>query len=161
MLDLESQSSFKTIRLIIAALALGMIAFGAMVVFMITGGVLSTDPALANILLLALLGLAFAEAAAYVVLRAVFLKRVREEWTGAVADETSVPGVLGAFVTLSLIGAAMAEGIGLFGTVILMLTGAWLAIIAPAAALIVIAFLFPTHGKFTSFASNVTGRHWG
>lgn len=160
MIDLDSIRAFRTIRLVVAAMATGVLAFGAMVVFMITGGVITTNPALANILLLTLAGLAFVEVVAYTMVRAICLDRARRAWNGAVADESSVDGVLSCFSTLTLIGAAMAEGFGLFGIVIFLLAGAWVAIAASALALLVIAIQFPSRARFTSFARNVTGRHW-
>jgi hypothetical protein len=67
--------------------------------------------------------------------------------------------VLPAFHTLTLIRSAMAEGFGLFGLVIIMVTGAKLALVAPVLALVVLVLGFPARHRLTALTSILTGRN--
>lgn len=65
------------------------------------------------------------------------------------------------FFTATLIPAALAEGWGLFGAVILFLTGQWLAIAAPAIAIFIFAKLFNVRDGFERFKEEVGRIHNG
>ncbi|MBU0617697.1 MAG: hypothetical protein KKI02_08260 [Planctomycetes bacterium] len=152
--------NLQNLRLIIPAMAMGVILFAAIVIFLITGGSMSTNPELANVLLFTLVALAVMELAAYVVVRKVITGNLRRRWLGHAVEDVPPEELLKWFQTLTLVGAAMAEGLSLFGLVILLVTGNWLAIVAPAIGLLLIARHFPTRDKLNRFGGNVTGQHW-
>lgn len=156
----EMPASLQNLRLIIPAMAMGMILFAAIVIFLITSGRMDTDPEPANLLLLVLAALAVAELAAYVVIRKVITGNLRRRWLGHAVEDVPPEELLKWFQTLTLVGAAMAEGLSLFGLVILLVTGNWPAIVAPAIGLLLIALHFPTRDKLNRFAGSVTGQHW-
>jgi len=153
--------NLQNLRLIIPAMAMGVIIFAAIVIFLITGGSMSTDPEPANLLLLVLAAFAVTELAAYVVVRKVVAGNLRRRWLGRAVEDVPSEELVKWFQTLTLVGAALAEGLSLFGLVILLITGNWLAIAAPAIGLLLIARNFPTRDKFNRFAGSITGQHWG
>ncbi len=152
--------SLQNLRLIIPAMALGVIIFAAIVIFLVAGGRMNTHPTLENPLLLALVALAVMEVVAYIVIRKVITGNLRRRWLGHAAEDVPPDELAKWFQTLTLVGAALAEAPSLFGLVILLITGNWLAIAAPAIGLLLIALHFPTRDKLNRFAGNVTGQHW-
>jgi hypothetical protein len=152
--------SLRQLRLIIPAMAMGVILFAAVVVFLVTSGSITADAALANVLLLALTALAAAELVGYLIARKALTGRLRQQWLGHAAEDVPPHELARAFQALTLIGAAMAEGLSLFGLVIVLVTGSWPAIVAPAIGLLLIALLFPTPDKFSRFAGSITGQPW-
>ena len=153
--------NLQNLRLIIPAMAMGVIIFAAIVIFLIAGGRVNTDREPANLLLLVLAALAVMELAAYVVVRKVIAGNLRRQWLGHAVEDVPPEELAKWFQTLTLVGAALAEGLSLFGLVILLITGNWLAIVAPAIGLLLIARHFPTRDKFNRFAGSITGQHWG
>lgn len=156
----ELDRPYQTVRLLVAAMAMCVAAFGAFVVFLITGGVAHTDSSWARVLLLALVGAALIEASVYALARAITTERARREWEGVAPTEESAAGLRKCYYALTLTAAGLAEAFGLFGIVVLLISGAWPAIAAPLIALLVIAVHFPTQARFNSFAGGMTGRHW-
>ena len=61
--------------------------------------------------------------------------------------------------TLTLIRSAMAEGLGLFGLVIGLVTDTQAAFAAPVLALIILGAGFPTRDKLTQLTASITGRN--
>jgi hypothetical protein len=151
----------QNLRLMIPAMAMGVIIFAAIVIFLVAGWRMNTDPTLENPLLLALAALAVMEIVVYVVMRKVITGNLRRRWLGHAAEDVPADELAKCFQTLTLVGAALAEGLSLFGIVTLLITGNWLAIAAPAVGLLLIALHFPTRDKFNRFAGNATGQHWG
>ena len=81
--------------------------------------------------------------------------------TGAGATESlSIEALARHYMTLILIGCALAEGFSLFGIVILLVSGVWWAAAAPAVGLALIVLQVPTRDKFSQFVSRATGSHW-
>lgn len=61
------------------------------------------------------------------------------------------------YMMLTLIAASLAEGFALFGSVVYLLSGSMLALIAPAAGVLVIMALLPNADRIDRFARDVTG----
>ena len=157
----NTEQALKPVRLIIPAMIMGAGLFGVLTVFLILGKIVETRPDMANLLLATLGGLVVMEIPAYVIVRNVALGKLQQQYQGRTPDDAIGVELAKGFVQITLIGAAMAEGISLFGLVILLITGNWLALIAPVLGLLVIAMQFPTRDKFGRFASDITGQHWG
>lgn len=61
-----------------------------------------------------------------------------------------------AFCQLRLIGAALAESVGLFGAIICVVTGEWYTLAAVAPAILVMAAQIPTQTQLEQFAREIT-----
>jgi hypothetical protein len=150
----------QPLRLIVPAMALGVVIFAAIVIYLITVGGMSTTPDLANLLLATLAALAVILLVTYVIVRKLVTEWLRRSQADPGSGAVAPAAVARGFFTTTLIGAAMAEGLSLFGIVILLVTGNWLALVAPAVGLLLILLQVPTRDRFNRFASSVTGQHW-
>jgi len=128
------------------ALIVGLLTFGAVAVGLVAAGEPLGDPALADTLLPVLALLAVAEAPAWLVVRKTFDARLAER-ADAAREELARGELPPELFQVALIGSALAEGVGLFGVVIHLLTGAVAALAAPAVAVVLIAVLVPTRAK--------------
>ena len=86
----------------------------------------------------------------------------RRLWEADAADESTTDqdraGLLEkAFVQVSIIGLALAEGWGLFGSTAAMITGRQEFLAAPAIAAALLALQWPTQEKMERFVRQVTG----
>jgi hypothetical protein len=61
-------------------------------------------------------------------------------------------------VSLRIIAAAMAEGFGLFGIVIFLVTGTAIALAAPVLALVILTRLVPTRDRISRFLAELSGQ---
>jgi len=147
-------------RLAIAGMAVGIITFAAVTVVLVAGGTLGTRPDLARPLLLALLGLGVAEVPGYAAVRQGILRRLRDAAVGGQMAPLPADVLARYYVTLTLVGGALAEGLSLFGIVIVLVTGAWWGLAAPAVGLALIALQVPSNARFGQFASQATGTSW-
>lgn len=149
-------TSIKTLRIMLIAMIAGILAFGIVACLLAPLG--GDDSQLANVLLLVLALMAVGELSAYVVIRMVILGKLRQ----AVADSANTDDpqtlVLPVFYQITIIGAAMAEGLSLFGLVIFLLFAAPPALIAPVLGVVLIAARFPSENKLANFTLDVTGR---
>lgn len=108
---------------------------------------LSETGVMASGVLLPILGvLAVGEIPVYQVLRRRALRRLADRREGALMEARTerVPHEL---FTLILVGAALAEGVGLFGAVVYLLTANALAIAGPFVALVVLGYQVPTRDR--------------
>ncbi|MFQ5807112.1 MAG: hypothetical protein ACE5I3_11750, partial [Phycisphaerae bacterium] len=101
-----------------------------------------------------------AEIPAYALLRTAIMGNLRRTWDGRASDEVPKEELAKGFNLLTIIGGALAEGLSLFGLVILLVSGNWLAVAAPVIGLLLLAAQLPTRDRFNRFAGNVTGQHW-
>lgn len=136
----------RTTRLVLAALALGLLTFGGIVVFLRASGMSPKDNGIGGVLAMTLAFMAVANTAIYFVLRKQLLARAQTSKAEALAllSQDLVPPHLN---TLTILGAALAEGVGLFGVVTVLLGGPWYALAAPAVAVVLILALFPTRER--------------
>lgn len=146
------------LQIIIPVMAAGMIAFGVITSVLTPVGKPEAIADLTNILLLVLALLAASEIPAFFIVRMGRIAKLRKTLSDRKPEECLKP-IAATYLQITLIGAAMAEGIGLFGIVIVLITGNWLVGLAPLLALLVLVMLFPRLGAFQSFASNATGRY--
>ena len=157
MNDEHVQRVFVSVRLVVVALAAGTIAFASLSGFLVAGGAITWQPQQAGTLLPVLVLAALGAASGYVVLRRAIAANLRRSYqTQADRDAPPVPLVSG-YQTLTILGAARAEGPGLFGVVVFLRTGQWVALAVPAVSLAALALLFPTRDKLARFVVQVTG----
>jgi len=114
-------------------------------------------PDLAPLLLLVLALLAVGDLVAYLAIRRSMMGRVRR-----LLDQGSEPtGLTQYLVSLWIIPAAMAEGLGLLAIVIFLLTGNAIVLAAAAVALLILLGLFPTRDRVAQFLSTLHNRPFG
>ena len=148
-----------TLQMIVGALAMGVALFAAVALVIDVAGP-EADPELANVLLAVLAFMAVGLIPVYFLVRRSFLSAARGQL--AQREDRGRPG-RGAELTipepiriLTIIGAALAESVGIFGTVIYMVTKAQLALIAPAVALVAILACMPTRGRLEALLESLT-----
>lgn len=143
-------------RLILGAMIMGI---GVFTIVSLAIGPVDEGSEIANILGLVLLVLGFSETMAFTIFRTFTLGKLRRDLENDPPDEDPVSRVLLTANRVTLIGAAMAEGWGLFGTVILLLSGNTLFLLAPLLAITLILLLFPSRHKLEALAARLTGRN--
>ena len=148
----------RILKIIIAAMAGGLFAFTAMAVALVASGSTEAREELSVILLIALGSLALCEAIGYVVLRQGIIGKTRSFLRTHPDYDNPAVAIGNAFATLTIVAGAMLEGLGLFGAVIVLVTGEQLALIASALAiLLLLAFVLPNEEKARSFAAKIAG----
>lgn len=152
-MDTQSPAlNVKPLQIIALAMMFGMLSFMGVAWRLVEGGMMETTPDLANILLLVIAMLAVGEFGAYFVLRSVMRKRATAGAPPTVANPNPPPGnTQGTYAVITIIGCAMAEGVGLFGTVIYLVTGNKLGLVAAGVALVAILLQWPTEAKARQF----------
>lgn len=135
-------------RLIVVALMSPMIAFTAIAFVMRQDGGGSDSTLLFMLAAVAALALP-----AYLIVRRQICASLRRS---ASPDDATV--LLGAFQTLTIIGAALAEGVGMLAAVVLLITGNVLAVAGSAVALVGLLASIPTAAAVDAFLIAATGR---
>lgn len=154
----EVDQLLMPLRLIIAAMAFGIIAFG--VLAGVLGGS-TADAGLANLLLLILAMFIVAAPPAFFFVRSTLLRQARDWWANE--DTQSAPPLtefVQRYTVIVIIGGALAEAPALFGVLIYLLAGTPLALVAPVLALLAFGRLFPMRSRFNDFVAGVTGLPW-
>jgi len=138
--------SLRVAGVILLALVLGIATFASVVVFLRLSSEREFDPSVGQLLLMTLGVLAVAELPVYFLLRRQFLARAR-----AMRDEALellrqglTPQPL---FSLTIVGAAMVEGLGLLGVLAVLLGAPLYALAAPALAVLLILAQFPTRER--------------
>jgi len=128
-------------QIILSVLIVGVIALTVAAVFA-QPKMGSTDAELGMKLLLILAGLPLLALPLYALMRrraTRLLARRHHDARAEVRNDQIPPELMG----VAVVGAALVEGLGLFGATIFLLTGQWLALIAPALAIILIGIQIP------------------
>jgi hypothetical protein len=137
----DLRSALATLRVIVGAMALGLIGFGVLAWFV--APVEEGNAHLTKLLFAILVATVVGEIAAWTVIQRVLLRQARARLATADSDQQSA--ILRQYVmTTGIIPAAMAEGIGLFALVIYMLDRFWLALVPAGAAVLALLMLIPT-----------------
>jgi hypothetical protein len=137
---MDIETGVRTGRIIITAMLVGVLAFAAIAFYFVEHGNFQVNRSLSTTLLLAWAVLAVVEIAAYVTLRTSMLKQLPDR---ASLTEQS-PKIADMLATRTIIGAAMAEGLALFATVIYLLTGQRSVLVLVALGLLVVAIQLPS-----------------
>lgn len=140
-------SPLRIPTVILLALVTGIVTFSVIVVVLRLSGERELDPAVGRSLLMLLAVMAVAEIPAYLLLRRQFLARAR-----AMKDEALE--LLGRglapqpLFNLTVVGAAMVEGLGLLGVVAVLVGAPLYALAAPALAVALILAQIPTRARY-------------
>lgn len=158
----------QTSQLIVGALIMGMVTFGAMVVGLVMmQGPLGRDPQLERMMVAAAVvtwvGCTVAAAALWMIM----LVRTRRVWEAGGLRQGGLPGqptnedvagFLPPYTSALILRAAMLEGPGLFGIIVFLLTGNWIGMVIAGLSALGLAAMFPTRSKFLAYASRIVGR---
>jgi hypothetical protein len=136
----------RTPQIILGALASGVVIFTGIVVFLRLEGVPLENPRVARLLPLFVILLAACELPVYLLLRRAFVAQVRaaREESLELVKQGKVPLQL---QTLAILGAALAEGVGLLGVITVLLGGSWFVLAAPAVSVVLIVAQMPTRER--------------
>ncbi len=148
---MDSQSPIKTGQILVGALLFGMLSFAVVAATM--GGKLNTspDPNLAEMLFIVMGVLAVVEFTAYnFLLKPLLIAQVRRE--ALALDESVRPRYLEQrYLIVTILAAALAEGLGLLGAVTVLLTGRLEALAAPGLAAMALLVILPGPYRFERF----------
>ena len=151
--------ALMVLRLLLAAIGGGMVIFAGIAVLLVKSGSMEGKRELAPILLPILGLIAILELPVYATMRRGIVSKARQAWDRAPSSGDPAVELLPSYNMLTIIGGALAEGFGLFGTVVLLLTGSWPALAAPAIALLALAAVFPSPDRLNRFVTAVTGQY--
>lgn len=131
----------RTAQLIASVMLVGVIAFTLVAIFL-HPKMGAFDPELARLLMLILCGLPVLQLPLYLFMRkrAIRLLARRHQEAQSEVRNHQIPPEL---MSVAIAGAALVEGLGLFGAVIFLLSGQWIVLIAPALSIILIGVQIP------------------
>ncbi len=159
------QTRIRMSRIMIAALATGLVMFSGVVVYLrLSGSMLPTlsgsgtgpGGAPPEMLLIGVMaGLTAVTAIVGFMLRRVTAGTLRKKAEHGEKIEEST--LLQQYQKLTIVRAALADGPALFAIVIVMLTGNWLVFIGTGVGLLMLLVVMPSRGKFDDFVRAATG----
>ncbi len=146
-----SGKKLTALRIVVGALAIGMISLVVIMQVLPT----DTEPIEPKIMAIAIAGIAVMELGAYFALRMAMYSAARKRHEDSNGKPIAIVTQL--YVSFTILSAAMAEGVGLFGAVASYVCAERLFLIAPGAALVSLVLIFPTAGRFAQCYESVTG----
>lgn len=147
-------------RLIVVAMFMGVLVFVGIAVFLVGTGQMRADPQLGTVLLPVLALTVFSMIPVHIMVRRAMIGSARRQPPNGPLDTAALTHLAGRFVQLTIIGAAQAEGVSLFGTVVYLVTGVAWALVVPGLGLLFLMTVFPTRSRFGAFVSDATGQPW-
>lgn len=154
----KEPARLPALKLIAFALIAGVLIFSGIAAYMTLSAAGPAQSKSASLLALitaalALTSIPFAFAAGPALTAAA-----RAQWPARRDDPRAGDWLLNQFAILTIMRLAMIEAVGLLGAVGLLLTGQWLFLAAPAAAVILMTLFIPTQDKARAFITRVTGQ---
>jgi len=156
----QQTASIQTIRIIVCALAVGIVFFVGVTIFLnLTNGAAAAPapgPAVSpqgapsgmpDVMLIALGGLAATATMTFLLVPPLMIKQSAARWKAANTEAEREHVVMSSLSIVTIFRAALVEGVGLFGAVLFMLYGEWALLAAPALAVLLLLTLIPTQGK--------------
>jgi len=159
-MNLTIEKQLLRLRIIVGAMAAGVISLMVVAFVVVASRPPPRDDELAAILLAVMGFMALSDLPAYVLIRTTLRTKLRD----TVRQDTQTDplmSVLRAYSTITIIAAAMAESVGLFGGVIYLITGHVLAFGGPIVTLVVLFALFPSVQKVRNLAIETLGLERG
>lgn len=160
MHDPDLDRRLQPLRLVVVAMAFGIVVLTVVASVLAAGGSMSLKPELAGPLGLALGVFVVVAAVAYTLVRNRMIAGLRQTYDEQSTPDDPATELAPRYVAITIIGAALAEGPSLLGGIVVLLTGQWTALVVPAVGVVVLALLLPTRDRFASFVSQATGRIW-
>lgn len=154
----DYRQKLKTGQIIVLAMMGGLVSFGAVLAVLSQVGELGSAKLDATIPLGVVAALAVTEVPVYVLIRKGLIAKGREKLAGrrSAMGEPLLGEAMDVFLIMTIIGAAMCEGVGLFGLVVMLLTGNYFGALFAFVALALLALQLPTEARLRSFASALT-----
>ena len=141
---MAQQSGIQSLRVVLGALLLGMTSFAAVAAFLGPSKG-AADP---KLFLIALAVMGPVELILYrLAVRPAIIRQAAQALRAGATDAA----MEARFTAATILAAALAEGWGLFGCVIVMISGQWAALVAPACAAAVLGSLLDVRGRFERF----------
>ena len=139
-------SPLRVTGVILGSLVVGIVAFAGVVVFLRLSGGREIDPRVGRMLLVVLAILTVSEIPVYLLLRKQFLARARSEKDAALEllRQGLVPQPL---FNLTVVGAAMVEGLALLAVIAVLVGAPLYALALPALAVALILAQIPTRER--------------
>lgn len=151
------REQLKVLQILIGALIMGMLTFTGFAAFMAaTGKASQPNSGLDQTLLIVIGVLSISELIAYrVMVRPTLFKQIRTKY--AEAPESGRALIVSShFTVVTIVAAAMIEGVGLLGAVTLFLSGNWVAAAVPVIAAGALALLIPSQERLDKFRREVS-----
>lgn len=150
--------SIRAAQVILVTLAGGVVTFTAVAISVrLASEAGPSNPRIGKLLLLVTAGLAASEVFVYAILRKQALGRLAAGRAEALEllEQGRLPSEL---FTLALVGAALTESVGLLGMVALLVGGPWLALVAPALAVLLILAQLPIRERVEALVRGLPGQ---
>lgn len=126
-------ATLQLTRLLFGGMISGLLAFGAIVLVLLKPE-RDPSPGAGNLVLVAFV-LAVAALVAGLLLRRVLAR------PAATGQRASMAAAAGQWFVMSVVSAALAEGVGIFGLIVLLFSGRMEVVVVPAACLVALALL--------------------
>ncbi|MGE3107144.1 MAG: hypothetical protein AB7G11_08635 [Phycisphaerales bacterium] len=152
--------TMNVIRVFVLALIGGMLMFAVVTLYLRAGSPppaappapsATPSPPASSVLLLALGAMSLLTLPLYFLLPALQARQHALTWRRSDSDADRDDFVMRAMMTQTVLRAALVEGVGLFGIVIFLLEGHWLALAAPAVVAVLLVALLPTRASKEQF----------
>jgi hypothetical protein len=151
-----ARSELRALQVSVAAMATSLVALTAIALVLRGRAVLATGGEdLAHVFLTALAFLGVAEAAGFAVIRRTLLVRLRARLRAG-RDTCDAPPLSAELRALTVVGAAMAEGFGIFGAAVYLASGAAWALAASAVALALLVLQLPAEERLRGLVESVS-----
>lgn len=148
--------SLKQLQIVAGALLMAQVTFMLIASFVALGGFMQPQPSLGLILLIALGAMMITGSVAAFVVRSAIIKAAAAAWRNRIDDDHGLEAIFIHFSRLTIITAALVEGIGLFGSLTVLIAGEWLALIAPILTIALAIGIFPNNVRWGEFHDLVT-----
>ena len=156
----DRKLEIKSVRIILFALCGGMLALCGVAVGVSNARTLPIEEPRLNIMLIVLAGLAASEVIVFFAMRVGYMRSLMNRAPAeGVASEAADESARQAFLTLRIIAAAMAEGVGLFAAIVCISTGSMLPLVAIPPAIVIVLLQFPTESQLRRFLSECARKH--
>jgi len=157
MAGAEASGVLRALRSILTALALGVLAFAAISVFLVTRNGPFTAGENTLVLVAVLVLVCFSAVPATIYSTRGLMNRLRPQ--ARLEPEGSIPApLLRGFLGLRVIQAAFTEGPALLGIVVYLLTGHWLGLVVGALGFTRLLLLIPRAATLSDFVRDLTGQ---
>jgi len=144
------------LKIIVLCLALGVMAFG--VIGLTVARPVQGDGGSGKLLLVVLGVLSLSAIPAYRLIRVNLKRGLINNLSRLKDEEQQWQAIAAGFATLTIIGGALTEAIGLFGGIVVLAVGEPWAMIAVGASFVLLMMQIPSERRFENFAGSVLGR---
>lgn len=156
-MDSQYPISLKQLQIVIGAMLMGNVGFMLASCVVALGGMMQPMPDMGMILLMVLGATMVGGSVAAFVVCGNLARQAAKAWNERLDDDHGLERVFALYWTSALITAAILEGIGLFGSLTVFITGEWLALIGPILTIAVMIGVFPIDVRWGEFHARATG----